>query len=177
MKKGQYLRLFLYNYSSEENLPIAAATNMQLHVSVATENSSTKDTTGDFDEFEPVGISFDISSEALVIDNENVAIESNLAKFSTMLNDEPLNFSIEETSGERNREKVSGGSICSGQVKMTSLQVTATNRQNSTFTVQFNGYGPLTVSGASAQATPSNSPAPEVADPVTLDPEEGNEEG
>lgn len=176
MKKGQFLRLFVYNGQASGAVPVAAATNMQLHVSVATENASTKDDEGDWDVIEPVGISFDISSDALVIDNENPNSESNLAVLEDVLNDTPLEFSINETQGTKNREPVSNGELCSGNLKLTSLQVTAANRQNSTFTAQFNGYGKMIVQGASV-SSPSNSPAPEVADPVTLDPEEGNDEG
>lgn len=154
---------------------MAAAVDMKIHISVETQNSSTKDDTGDWDTVEPVGISFDITSDALVINDENPNQESNLAMFEENLNDTPLDFFICETDGTQNRSQVSGGQICSGQVKLTSLNVTAANRQNSTVTATFTGYGELIVSGA--QAAPSNSPAPEVADPVTLDPEEGDEEG
>lgn len=168
--------MFIENGQVSNPKPIAAATNMQFHVSVATENASTKDDEGDWDVIEPVGISFDISSDALVIDNENPNNESNIAVLEDVMDDSELGFFITQTEGTQNREKITSAYLCTGVVKLTSLQVTAANKQNSTFTAQFNGYGSLTVPGASAQSAPSNSPAPEVADPVTLDPEdEGND--
>lgn len=148
---------------------------MTLHVSATTENSSTKDTTGDWDEFEVTGLAFDIQSEALVIDNENPNVESNIAIFEEMMTDDAHGFSIAATEGTQNRDWEEQTPICTGQVKLTSLQVTAANRQNSTVSATFNGFGELTVGGASAVSNaPSNSPAPES---VTIDPEEGNEEG
>ena len=148
---------------------------MTLHVSATTENSSTKDTTGDWDEFEVTGLAFDIQSEALVIDNENPNNESNIAIFEEMMTDDPHYFSIAATEGTQNREWEEQTPICTGQVKLTSLQVTAANRQNSTVSATFTGFGELTVGSTSAVSNaPSNSPAPES---VTIDPEEGNDEG
>ena len=172
MKKGQYLRLFIRNSQSSTNRPVAAATNMTLHVSATTENSSTKDTTGDWDEFEVTGLAFDISSEALVINDENPNAENNIQMLMEMLDDTPLNFSIAETSGAQNRPQVSGGGICYGQVKLTSLQVTAANLQNSTMTAQFNGYGDLVVADSTANSAPSYSTSPE---PTPVEPTDGGD--
>lgn len=156
MKKGQYLRLFLSKTDNGSLVPVAAATNMKLHVSVATENSSTKDDTGDWDVIEPVGISYDISSEALVIDDEGVDV--NLNSEIDLINDSPLRFVVSATDGNQNRSRMED--ICGGNVKQTSVQVTAANRQNSTVTAQFNGYAELIVSDEPVQAAPSNSSAP-----------------
>lgn len=176
MKKGQYIRLFISNSVSQTGVPIAASTNMTLHVSAQTENSSTKDDEGDFDVYEVTGLSFDIQSEALVTDSANGSIENNLTTLEATLDDTPLNFSIEMTEGDNNREPAEANPICSGQVKLTSLQVTAANRQNSTLSATFNGFGELTVGGTTAVSNaPSNSPAPESE---TIAPEEeGNDEG
>lgn len=149
---------------------------MTLHVSATTENSSTKDTTGDWDEFEVTGLAFDIQSEALVISNENPNVENNIAIFEEMMTDDPHGFSIAATEGTQNRDWAEQTPICTGQVKLTSLQVTAANRQNSTLSATFNGFGELTVGGTTAVSNaPSNSPAPESE---TIAPEEeGNDEG
>ena len=155
MKKGQYLRLFVKNAQSTSPVPIAAATNMTLHVSATTENSSTKDTTGDWEEFEVTGLSFDIQSDALVINDENPSNESNIEMLENMLTDESYNFNIAATTGQHNREWEEDTPICTGKVKLTSLQVTAANRQNSTVSASFSGDGELTIVGILLDVSPS----------------------
>lgn len=51
MKRGQYIRLLLSPINDVENV-IAAAKQLSLHGTAQTEESSTKDTTGDDLEFE-----------------------------------------------------------------------------------------------------------------------------
>ena len=66
MKKGQYIRLLLAT-TTDPTTVIAAAKTMALHGSAATEDSSTKDTTGDYIENEVTGLSYDISGSGLVL--------------------------------------------------------------------------------------------------------------
>ena len=70
MKKGQYIRLLLAT-SANPTKVIAAAKTMQLHGSATTEESSTKDTTGDDLEYEVTGLSYDISGSGLVLSTDD----------------------------------------------------------------------------------------------------------
>ena len=60
MRRGQYYRLFLAAAANPSKV-IAAAKTMSFHGSAQTEESSTKDTTGDALEYEVVGQTYDIS--------------------------------------------------------------------------------------------------------------------
>ena len=66
MKKGQYYRLLLATTTNPTKV-IAAAKTMSLHGSAQTEESSTKDTTGDALEYDVVGQSYDITGSGLVL--------------------------------------------------------------------------------------------------------------
>ena len=66
MKKGQYIRLLLATTSNPTKV-IAAAKQMALHGSAQTEESSTKDTTGDALEYDVTGLSYDITGSGLVL--------------------------------------------------------------------------------------------------------------
>ena len=66
MRKGQYYRLLLATTATPTKV-VAAAKTMALHGSAQTEESSTKDTTGDALEYEVVGQSYDISGSALIL--------------------------------------------------------------------------------------------------------------
>ena len=62
--KGQNLRVLLGGRC------VAAATSCTLHVAMQTEDSSTKDDDGDFATVNPVGLSWDVSVDALVTDGK-----------------------------------------------------------------------------------------------------------
>ena len=64
--KGQNLRVGLIQ--GGKILPLAAATSCSVHVSLQTASVTTKDSTGDWEEFEPVGHNFDVSASALVFE-------------------------------------------------------------------------------------------------------------
>jgi lipopolysaccharide export system protein LptA len=66
MQKGQYIRLLLSTAANPTKV-IAAAKQMALHGSAQTEDSSTKDTTGDALEYEVTGQSYDITGSGLVL--------------------------------------------------------------------------------------------------------------
>lgn len=58
--KGQNLRLFI------GGVCVAAAKSCQVHISAATEASSTKDTEGNWEEVEVTGLNWDVQADALV---------------------------------------------------------------------------------------------------------------
>lgn len=144
MKKGQYIRLLLATTANPTKV-IAAAKNMSLHLSAQTEESSTKDTTGDALEYEVTGQSYDISGSALVItDDDTLNTGANsMNDLLGLVNDTLLYWKICLMSGTNNRtvSKV----IASGTAKLTQLQMQGQNKQNATWSYTLNGYGGVTV--------------------------------
>ena len=143
MDKGQHLRLVFVE--SNTNKVIALATEMTLHLSAQTEDSTTKDTTdtnGDWNEYEVTQRSGDISFGALI----GVGTDAGGKSFADMINqvsDALINWKVVMVSGANNR--VVGKTVCSGQGKLTNLQASAQNRQKATYSGTLNIYGPVTV--------------------------------
>jgi hypothetical protein len=143
MDKGQHLRLVFVE--SNTNKVIALATEMTLHLSAQTEDSTTKDTTdtnGDWNEYEVTQRSGDISFGALI----GVGTDASGKSFADMINqvsDAVVNWKVVMVSGANNR--VVGKTVCSGQGKLTNLQASAQNRQKATYSGTLNIYGPVTV--------------------------------
>ncbi len=96
---------------------------------------------------EPTGISFDITSDALVKSGDTITSTAQGQDFATIESiyeaSTPVRFQIANTSGANNRTK--GAVICSGSVVVTQLTLNAPNRQNATFQTQLTGYGPYIV--------------------------------
>jgi len=143
MDKGQHLRLVFVE--SNTNKVIALATEMTLHLSAQTEDSTTKDTTdtnGDWNEYDVTQRSGDISFGALI----GVGTDAGGKSFADMINqvsDAVVNWKVMMVSGANNR--VVGKTVCSGQGKLTNLQASAQNRQKATYSGTLNIYGPVTV--------------------------------
>jgi hypothetical protein len=143
MDKGQHLRLVFVE--SNTNKVIALSTEMTLHLSAQTEDSTTKDTTdtnGDWNEYEVTQRSGDISFGALI----GVGTDASGKSFADMINqvsDAVVNWKVVMVSGANNR--VVGKTVCSGQGKLTNLQASAQNRQKATYSGTLNIYGPVTV--------------------------------
>lgn len=151
--KGQFVRLFLASATDASSAAptkvIAAAKQLSLHVSVTLEQSTTKDTVGDFIVQEPTGISYDISTTALVRSGETISSSvSNLGQALDDIEDiyeagKPVRWQIANVSGDNNRVK--GTVIASGSALLTSLSISAPNRQDATYTAQLTGYGAYNV--------------------------------
>lgn len=146
--KGQFVRLFL----SSDNITtptevIAAAKSLSLHVSMTLEDATTKDTTGNWQIQEPTGLSYDISTSALVRSDDTITS----TVMSQMLSDiediyeagTPVKWQIANVSGANNRTK--GAVIASGSALLTQLTIQGPNRQNATYDAQLTGYGIYTV--------------------------------
>lgn len=133
MQKGQYIRLLLSTTANPSKV-IAAAKEMSLHLSAQTENSSTKDTTGDWLEYEVTQQSYDISFNALVLSPDDSLGGNTANTLNDMLNgvsDNVLYWKICVMSGANNRTVAT--EICSGTAKLTQLQISAQNKQNATY--------------------------------------------
>ena len=144
MQKGQYYRLFLAT-TANPSAVIAAAKQMALHGSAQTEESSTKDTTGDAQEFEVTGQSYDISGSGLVItDNDTLLTGAkSLNDLEGWIKDQLLYWRICLCEGTNNRSVVE--EIAKGTGKLTSLQIQAQNGSNTSYKYTLTGYGALQV--------------------------------
>ena len=123
---------------------IAMSTNSVFHVSATLESSSTKDSVSDFEEQEVVSLSWDASCDALVTLTDN-GTNGELATdlMSVMINKTPVTLTFDQTAGTNNRTGQNATIKRSGSAYISDIQITAQNRQNSTFTVQFQGTGAL----------------------------------
>ena len=146
--KGQFVRLFLgSDNTTTPAKPIAAAKQLSLHVSLTLEDASTKDTTGDWVIQEPTGLSFDISTTALMRSGETIASAVDaqaLSDLEDIYEDAtPVKFQIANVSGDNQRTK--GSVIVSGSVIISQLTMNGQNRANADYTATLNGYGEYTV--------------------------------
>ena len=146
--KGQFVRLFLGSDNTATPAKvIGSAKQLQLHVSLQLEDASTKDTTGDWQIQEPTGLSYDITTNALVRGGDTVTSQvqaQGLSELEAIYEaGTPVKFQIANVSGANQRTK--GAVIMSGSVILSQLTINAPNRQNATYDAQLNGYGEYTV--------------------------------
>lgn len=141
--KGQFVRLVVMDTSTPT--VIAAAKELSLHVSLTLEDSTTKDTTGDWQVQEPTAINYDISTNALVESGETITSSVDSYGLSDLMTlyeaGQPFGWEIANTSGDNNR--TIGTVIAQGNALLTTLTVNAPNRQAASYTAQLTGYGPL----------------------------------
>ena len=145
--KGQFVRLFLSSdNTATPSKVIAAARQLSLHISLSMEDSTTKDTTGDWQVQEPTGYSYDISTTALVRSGETItsAVDAQgLSEIEAIYEaGTPVKWQIANVSGDNNRTK--GTVIASGSC-ILSLSVSAQNKADATYTANMQGYGEMTV--------------------------------
>ena len=146
--KGQFVRLFLGSDNTATPAKvIASAKQLQLHVSLQMEDATTKDTEGNWQIQEPTGLSYDITSNALVRGGDTIASQvqaQGLIEVESIFEaGTPVKFQIANVSGANNRTK--GAVIVSGSVIVSQLTINAQNRQNATYDTTLNGYGEYTV--------------------------------
>ena len=146
--KGQFVRLFLGSDNTATPAKvIGSAKQLQLHVSLQLEDASTKDTTGDWQIQEPTGLSYDITTNALVRGGDTITSTvqaQGLSELEAIYEaGTPVKFQIANVSGANQRTK--GAVIMSGSVILSQLTINAPNRQNATYDAQLNGWGEYTV--------------------------------
>ena len=142
--KGQFVRLFLgSDATATPGKVISSAQQLSLHVSVALESVSTKDTEGNWDRQEPTGLTYDISTNALMRSDETITSGVDgqaLADIETIhAAGLPVNWEIANVTGANQRTKTT--TIVSGKALLTQLTMNAGNRQTADYTAQLNGYG------------------------------------
>lgn len=147
--KGQFVRLFL----SEDNTNaptkvIAGAKQLSFHVSMTLEDSTTKDTDGDWTIQEPTALNFDFSTNALMFSNDTITSSvdgHNVSHIEAIYEaSSPVKFQIANVSGDNQRTK--GSIIVSGSCIIQTLTLNGPNRQNADYTANFVGFGAYTVS-------------------------------
>lgn len=136
--KGQNLRVMVGGKC------IAMATSCQFHISAQMEDSSTKDSVGDFQEQEVTGLSWDAQTDSLVTLEDNGS-NGELPQdiFSLIINKTKVQLTFDQTAGANNRVGQNSAIKKTGYAYVSDVQITAQNRQNSTITVQFQGTGAL----------------------------------
>ena len=136
--KGQNLRVMVGGKC------VAMATSCTIHVAAQTEDSSTKDDTGDWAENEVVGLSWDASTDSLVTLSDNGTNgELPVDLLSLIINKTKVQLTFDTTGGTNNRTGQNSAIKRSGYAYLTDYSLTAPNRQNSTLTCQFSGTGAL----------------------------------
>ena len=146
--KGQFTRFFLSSDNTATPAAvIAAARTLSLHVSLSLETATTKDTTGDWVLQEPTGLSYDITTGALVRSGDTITsgvAGKTLADVESLYeNGGPVKWEIANVSGDNQRTKVS--TIVSGSVVLAQLSINGPNRQSADYSAQFSGFGEYTV--------------------------------
>ena len=136
--KGQNLRVMVGGKC------IAMAPSCTFHISAQLEDSSTKDSVGDFQEQEVTGLSWDAQTESLVTLEDN-GTNGELPQdiLSLMINKTKVTLTFDQTAGANNRTGQNSAIKKTGQAYISDVSISAQNRQNSTCTVQFTGTGAL----------------------------------
>lgn len=147
MDKGQHLRLvFPEGSGTVTNYFVAMATDLTVHFSAQTEDSTTKDTSdtdGTWNEYDVTGRSGDIQFSALVGVGTDATGKS-FADWIDKVSDTEIPWKLVTVNNTNNRNIVK--TICSGKGKLSNLQASAQNRQKATYSGTLNIYGPVTVS-------------------------------
>ena len=136
--KGQNLRVMVGGKC------IAMSTSAQFHISAELQDSSTKDSVGDFQEQEVTGLSWDAQTDSLVtLEDNGTNGELPQDLLSLIINKTKVTLTFDQTAGANNRVGQNSVIKKTGEAYVSDVQITAQNRQNSTMTVQFTGTGAL----------------------------------
>lgn len=139
--KGQNLRV-MAGVDTDHLMCIAAATTCTVHVAATVEEDTSKDTEDDWIVNEVVGLSWDVSAEAIVTDNEET--EAHTAESLVVGNVYKLRFSrTAGATGEQNRDAVDTLLTVTGDAILSDMQLVATKNDFVTMRLQFTGHGDL----------------------------------
>jgi hypothetical protein len=146
MEKGQHLRLvFPEGSGTVTNYFVALATDLTVHFSATTEDSTTKDTTdtnGTWNEYDVTQRSGDIQFGALVGVGTDATGKS-FADWIDSVSDAIIPWKLVTVNSTNNRTIVK--TVCSGNGKLSNLQSSAQNRQKATYSGTLTMHGPVTV--------------------------------
>jgi hypothetical protein len=140
--KGENLRIMIGD--DEQDLQcIAASTNCQIHLALQVEEDTTKDDDETWLTKSPVGINWDASVDALIVENdsEDDAVTADMLQVGRVY---LLRFTqTVGAAGEKNRDAVANEIQSTGSAILSDLQQTSQNQEATTFTAQFTGTGDL----------------------------------
>jgi hypothetical protein len=142
--KGQNLRVLIGGKC------LAFATSCTVHASLNLEDSSSKDSTNNFTEQTPTGISWDMSCDALYSVDADATGVNGVAALDMVLAQQKVLVQFEQTQGEKNRVPVTGSVAYSGYAWVNDISVNAGNKQNTSYTIQLAGDGQLAKSTVAA---------------------------
>lgn len=137
--KGQNMRVLV------DGKCVAMSVNTTFHIAAQLQDSSTKDSVGDWQEQDVVGKSWDAQTDSLVtlVDNGSGGeLPADLQ--ALIINSTLVTLVFDVTSGTNNRVAQNSSVKMTGQAYLVDLQYNAQNRQNSNLTAKFTGTGPLT---------------------------------
>lgn len=136
--KGQNLRVMVGGKC------IAMATSCQIHIGTQLEDSSTKDSTGDWQEQEVTGLNWDATTDSLVtLEDNGTNGELPQDLMSLIINKTLVTLSFDQTAGTNNRVGQNSVIKRSGTAYLTDFNLTAANRTNAQLNCKFTGTGPL----------------------------------
>lgn len=144
--KGENLRVMVGD-DTEHLQCIAASTNCVAHAAVEMAEDTTKDTTGDWVEREPVSINWDVQVEALVISEDDEEYRPGAMNIDQLQVGRVYQLRFTRTagaSGEQNRDAVEDAMQFTGSAILSDLQITSQNAEIATARAQFTGTGELT---------------------------------
>ena len=134
-KKGQNLRMFV------DGSCIAAEQSCTFHVGTATEETSSKDSTGNWKEEEVTQLNWDVQCDSLVVATDEGG--KGLVDMLGLIG-QTVALKFQETNGAQNRVEASSGISKSGNAIVADVSVSSQNKANVTYSVKFNGVGALT---------------------------------
>ena len=133
-KKGQNLRVFV------DGSCVAAEQSCTFHVGTATEETSSKDSTGNWKEEEVTQLNWDVQCDALVVATDEGG--KGLVDMIGLIG-QTVALKFQETNGAQNRVEASSGISKSGNAIVADVSVNSQNKANVTYSVKFNGVGAL----------------------------------
>ena len=123
---------------------IAMATSCQIHIGTQLEDSSTKDSEGDWQEQEVTGLNWDATTDSLVtLEDNGTNGELPQDLMSLIINKTLVTLSFDQTAGTNNRVGQNSVIKRSGTAYLTDFNLTAANRTNAQLNCKFTGTGPL----------------------------------
>ena len=142
--KGQNLRIFLGEKA------VAFARSCTYHVSAQLEDKSTKDDTGDFQKQEVTGLAGDISCDALYSTDTDATGVNGVEALDMVLAGQEVTVVFTPTEGTNNRVMAAGARYTCLAI-VNDISINATNRQETTYTIQ------MQMNSKPVKSTPSSS--------------------
>lgn len=140
--KGQNLRVMVGD-DTEHLTCIAASTNCVAHAAVEMIENTTKDTTGDWMEREPVSINWDMQVDALVLSDGDEEYRPGAVSADQLQIGRVYQLRFTHTAGAQNRDATADGMQLTGAAILNDISINAQNADVATYTARFTGTGEL----------------------------------